>query len=208
MLDAAEHCWICALLLKAFGDHVKQDDGAIDFFRTESNFRAGSGGLRLARFCAPPGQYKFPYTAGGVMTEDTLADSNQQKIRHVPIGLPALHTAEPTAQFELLRQWLGWCDAHHKCNKQSQCEYVLKQAKRHSGRHRTYLWCDGICIMQAKEDDSFERNHQVSMLGEIYWRAERVLACVGDHSNDNAYLFRIMPDHSTFLKAIGYFELT
>ena len=41
----------------------------------------------------------------------------------------------------------------------------------------TYLWADGICINQG---NIAERNHQVTLMGEIYGRASKVLAHLGD----------------------------
>lgn len=41
----------------------------------------------------------------------------------------------------------------------------------------TYLWADGICINQ---DNIVERNHQVTLMGNIYGRASKVLAHLGD----------------------------
>ena len=41
----------------------------------------------------------------------------------------------------------------------------------------TYLWADGICINQG---DIAERNHQVSLMGNIYGRASKVLAHLGN----------------------------
>ena len=41
----------------------------------------------------------------------------------------------------------------------------------------TYLWTDGICINQS---NIAERNHQVTLMGNIYGRASKVLAYQGD----------------------------
>ena len=41
----------------------------------------------------------------------------------------------------------------------------------------TYLWADGICINQC---NIAERNHQVTLMGDIYGRASKVLAHLGD----------------------------
>lgn len=48
-----------------------------------------------------------------------------------------------------------------------------------------YLWADGICINQ---DDVAERNHQVTLMGEIYTRASKVLAHLPhvDQSGDDS----------------------
>ncbi|KAM7187873.1 Heterokaryon incompatibility protein (HET) domain containing protein [Rhypophila sp. PSN 637] len=42
---------------------------------------------------------------------------------------------------------------------------------------KLYLWADAICINQS---DLSERGSQVSFMGDIYARAERVLVCMGD----------------------------
>ncbi|KAF2644168.1 HET-domain-containing protein, partial [Massarina eburnea CBS 473.64] len=39
-----------------------------------------------------------------------------------------------------------------------------------------YYWIDALCINQADND---EKSYQVAMMGEIFSRADRVLACVG-----------------------------
>lgn len=41
----------------------------------------------------------------------------------------------------------------------------------------TYLWADGICINQG---NFAERNQQVTLMGDIYGRASKVLAHLGD----------------------------
>ena len=43
--------------------------------------------------------------------------------------------------------------------------------------HGTYLWADGICINQG---NIAERNHQVTLMGDIYGRASKVLAHLGN----------------------------
>lgn len=63
------------------------------------------------------------------------------------------------------------------------CENVLMQAKwvvdshahDQNDHHRYYVWCDAVCINQ---DDDEEKGHQVAMVGDVYQRAERVLACI------------------------------
>ena len=38
---------------------------------------------------------------------------------HIPIGLPILAESGHATRFELLREWLRWCDQRHECNKRS-----------------------------------------------------------------------------------------
>lgn len=74
------------------------------------------------------------------------------------------------------------------------CEFALKQAywywkKRPywSRGPRLYYWIDSICINQASLE---EKGQQVSMMGRIYKKASRVLACLGDHCDDSLFFFR------------------
>lgn len=70
-------------------------------------------------------------------------------------------------------------------NIRTNCEFVLKQACWYKpGR---YYWVDAICIDQNNHE---EKGTQVSIMGKIYQRASRVLACVGDHGDDSRFLFQ------------------
>lgn len=62
------------------------------------------------------------------------------------------------------------------------CEFVLKQARRH-GQSR-YYWVDAVCINQKNLE---EKSKQVLMMGSIYKEARHVLACVGDHADDSLF---------------------
>ena len=83
------------------------------------------------------------------------------------------------------------------------CELVLKQGKRYIGRRRIFLWCDAICIDQAGNGAGDEKGHQIHIMGDIYRRAQRVLACVGKHGNDSKFLLSILRQYSTFLCRVG-----
>lgn len=74
------------------------------------------------------------------------------------------------------------------------CEFVLLQALSH-GECR-YIWIDAICIDQTNDE---EKGDQVAMMGDIYWYAERVLACVGPHENDSEFLTREIQMHHDIL---------
>ena len=63
------------------------------------------------------------------------------------------------------------------------CWYVLSQAR--NSRMSLYYWIDAICINQA---DVEEKSQQVSLMGEIFRKAIRVLACVGPHENGSEQL--------------------
>ncbi|KAF2033381.1 hypothetical protein EK21DRAFT_109174 [Setomelanomma holmii] len=63
------------------------------------------------------------------------------------------------------------------------CEYVLRQA--YAADTDAYYWVDDICIDQSLTE---EKNHQVSMMGDLHKRGARVLACVGEHADDSEFL--------------------
>lgn len=69
----------------------------------------------------------------------------------------------------------------------SSCLYVLKQAYWHGGSR--YHWVDAICINQSNDD---EKGCQVQMMGDIFRRADRVLACVGAPTDDSDFLWRML----------------
>ena len=48
------------------------------------------------------------------------------------------------------------------------------------------LWIDAICIAQ---DDSNEKGQQVEMMAQIFGHADRVIAWIGDHSDDSEIAF-------------------
>lgn len=63
------------------------------------------------------------------------------------------------------------------------CEFVLKQA--FSYEKANHYWVDAICINQ---ENLLEKGMQVSIMGRIFSQAAHVLACVGDHADDSAFL--------------------
>jgi hypothetical protein len=79
------------------------------------------------------------------------------------------------------------------------CEYVLHQAFALRTNELQYYWIDAICIDQ---DNLQERGHQVSLMGQLYKRASHVLACVGPHSDDSQFLFRMCKKKTTILEEI------
>ncbi|KAH7095155.1 heterokaryon incompatibility protein-domain-containing protein [Paraphoma chrysanthemicola] len=74
------------------------------------------------------------------------------------------------------------------------CEYVLHQAW--GVNPNDLYWVDALCIDQSLTE---EKNHQVAMMGDLYKRATRVLACVGEHSGDSEFLMRILETHKAYL---------
>ncbi|KAB2570701.1 Heterokaryon incompatibility protein 6 [Lasiodiplodia theobromae] len=61
---------------------------------------------------------------------------------------------------------------------------ALTQVLAHLNKTSTtgYLWIDQLCVNQ---DDELERNHQVSMMGEIYSKARRTLVWLGEPDADS-----------------------
>ncbi|OQO00658.1 hypothetical protein B0A48_13148 [Cryoendolithus antarcticus] len=76
------------------------------------------------------------------------------------------------------------------------CAYVLCQAHRYGDG---FYWVDAICINQNSEA---EKSDQVQMMGQIFRRAEAVLACVGDYSGDSTFLCGKLRDHESTLLAV------
>lgn len=76
------------------------------------------------------------------------------------------------------------------------CEFVLKQAYWY--QKTSYYWVDAICIDQ---ESLTEKSMQVSRMGNIFKQAAQVLACVGDHADDSAFLFQKLNERP-FLKRL------
>ncbi|KAH8760336.1 heterokaryon incompatibility protein-domain-containing protein, partial [Diaporthe sp. PMI_573] len=73
------------------------------------------------------------------------------------------------------------------------CGYVLRKAWRLKGSG--YIWIDAICINQI---DNNEKSHQVAMMGSVYQKAVRTLACVGLHENDSEFLCAMLHKKSSW----------
>ncbi|SMR60148.1 unnamed protein product [Zymoseptoria tritici ST99CH_3D1] len=69
------------------------------------------------------------------------------------------------------------------------CHYALMQARLHYPE--TYLWLDSICIDQEVYR---EKSHQVSIMKDIYVKADWVLACIGPHENGSQVILEVV-DH-------------
>jgi hypothetical protein len=52
-----------------------------------------------------------------------------------------------------------------------------------------FRWFDALCINQ---DDTKERNHQVTQMGEIYRRARRVITCLGMADTNSTIAMRLL----------------
>jgi hypothetical protein len=64
----------------------------------------------------------------------------------------------------------------------SNCQGALQRFRPRVNQH-ALLWIDAICINQSVLDNS-ERNHQVSLMGEIYATAEQVWVWLGSQQLD------------------------
>lgn len=76
------------------------------------------------------------------------------------------------------------------------CYYALTQINTRypsdqNSQEPIYLWIDSICINQ---DDNDEKGHQVAMMGNIYTKATKVLACIGPHANNSLMLRSVLDD--------------
>lgn len=63
------------------------------------------------------------------------------------------------------------------------CFYAMWQARDYC--RDLYVWIDSICINQ---DDLIEKGAQVAIMGKIYARAEKVLACIGDDDDSCRFI--------------------
>ena len=68
------------------------------------------------------------------------------------------------------------------------CHYALWQLRIH--HPGGLVWIDSLCILQQ---DLYEKNEQVRMMGDIYARATHVFACVGCHSDNSEILPNVVP---------------
>ncbi|KAF9763118.1 hypothetical protein IL306_003236 [Fusarium sp. DS 682] len=72
------------------------------------------------------------------------------------------------------------------------CHYALTQVNDRypsSPGNPVYIWIDSICINQ---DDNDEKSYQVAMMGDIYTKAFKVLACIGPHEDNSEMLSNIL----------------
>jgi hypothetical protein len=80
------------------------------------------------------------------------------------------------------------------------CENALRQLRRHrtkSNRFDQYLlWVDSICINQ---DRISERNHQVSIMDQIYMNAVQVDVCINAYGQDYRGAMKLL-DHDAVVK--------
>jgi hypothetical protein len=58
---------------------------------------------------------------------------------------------------------------------------------------------DAICIDQSTTQ---EKSHQVGMMGQIYARSAHVFACVGPHTKDSTFLFKMIDENRSLLARI------
>lgn len=67
-------------------------------------------------------------------------------------------------------------------------EAALRQLK---DKHITRIWVDAVCINQ---DDRQERSIQVRNMKQIYSKAERVIAWLGEESENSSRVIKSMKD--------------
>jgi hypothetical protein len=76
------------------------------------------------------------------------------------------------------------------------CLYALEQIKNRypsdeDSEEPIKFWIDSICINQ---DDNDEKGHQVAMMGNIYAKATKVLACIGPAADNSTILRTVLDD--------------
>ena len=152
-----------------------------------------------------PGEMLFPYTP----LEDNsnyirllrIDDSKQDGL--ISCQLSQWHVNEVPAYDAISYTWgdplsdISILVNGKRMTVRRNCEYVLQQACRFDSN--VYYWVDAICIDQTS---NAEKSAQVQQMGEIFNRAERVLACVGPHVDQDLseYAFRVMIRWCEFLR--------
>ncbi|KAK4246042.1 heterokaryon incompatibility protein-domain-containing protein [Corynascus novoguineensis] len=106
---------------------------------------------------------------------------------------------------ELTRQWPLDCDGKELLVTRNCHEALVSLRPRYLPRT---LWIDAICIDQAGTPEATaERNGQVSIMGEVYFKSSRVLIWLGPGSGavSNPVLFRYLRSlHLLSILEIGY----
>ncbi|KAF6803319.1 HETdomain-containing protein [Colletotrichum sojae] len=99
-------------------------------------------------------------------------------------GLPT-----PTATIEINK-----CSMDVRLN----CEAVLSCARRYDSS--ILYWIDAICINQENLE---EKGIQVAMMGKIFEGAQRVVAHVGEHTDDSKFLYKTLRTWKPFFERAG-----
>ncbi|KXJ85228.1 heterokaryon incompatibility protein-domain-containing protein, partial [Microdochium bolleyi] len=68
------------------------------------------------------------------------------------------------------------------------CQYALQQARHFDSAE--LVWIDAVCINQS---NTREKSAQVAIMGDIYARAVKVLACIGPNGPDCEFIEKIIP---------------
>ncbi|KAF2122017.1 heterokaryon incompatibility protein-domain-containing protein [Lophiotrema nucula] len=74
------------------------------------------------------------------------------------------------------------------------CARALHRIRDRDGKEESIrLWVDAICIDQGDSDEAkAERTQQIQIMGEVYKRASRVVAWIGEHERSSGYVCDIM----------------
>lgn len=147
----------------------------------------------------------FPDAAGYIRLLEVLSDNHSESIKvrcrlttfsRDDTTLPPYRTisytwGDPESNTTILIN----CKAFRV---RTNCEFALKQAYWYEKTY--YYWIDAICINQENLE---EKSMQVSIMGSIYKRAAHVLACVGDHADDSAFLLHELKQRAFTVKPCG-----
>jgi hypothetical protein len=90
-------------------------------------------------------------------------------------------------------------DTHGRMTVRKNCADALRQLAYFSTTR--YFWMDAICINQS---DDFEKSFQVAMMGDIYRRAERVLACLGMPDDNDHLVSVLLHEFDVYLASHGH----
>ena len=118
--------------------------------------------------------------------------------RLLPVPLSEASPFEALSYVWGKREDLVEIDCGHGCQSITPSLGDALRRFRYETKERR-LWADALCINQG---DDAERSHQVSMMGSIYWHAERVLVWLGpddtQYEDENGAMVHV--------PALGVFE--
>lgn len=110
---------------------------------------------------------------------------------HCTIGDHDLGTKDTGTNFRAISYTWGRSDlvetiiinSKYTLTVRRNCAFALRQYREHFAE--SPMWIDSICINQV---DEAEKTKQLQLIGTIFSFAERVVACVGPHSDETEWM--------------------
>ncbi|KAH8768276.1 heterokaryon incompatibility protein-domain-containing protein [Diaporthe sp. PMI_573] len=142
--------------------------------------------FRLLRFAEPPlnspDKLHITLTVHELPTADESAREGHQRIKFIALSYV---WGNPMPEYSIIVN--GKClQIRENLHALLQVLHIKTQGEHSLGeylRECPYLWADAICIDQTFGE---ETNHQVNMMGDIYLRADHVVAWLGPAADRSA----------------------